>query len=230
MHHINRRTESCAPPARHRSATALLCCAAALLTLPACNALLPQGEAVGELRPVSLAGEAITVPSTFTTAIYSDQLDSDTSFYVSDRSVDELISGEFDVGQVVRIDVLWQPHPGKTPLDRSATNVSIRYVVFADGEVGIYEGGGFAITKKSLLSDKVSVAVLDASLRLGESTSGFNDLLGPTQLTGKFTATLDAATARRLHFTLSQRVTDALGETTLVDMDGTDSLRIATSK
>jgi len=215
---------------RCRDAVRRAAVAALLIVLTGCDVLSPQGRSVGELRPVSLAGEAVALPGTFNTAIYTEQLTSERSFYVSDRTVDELISGDFQTGQLIRIELLWNPHPGKTPLDPSATNVSIRYLVFANGELGVYEGGGFAIAKQSLLSDRMNVALLDAALRLSEATDGFHDLLGPTQLTGKFTATLDPAAAQRLHVTLSQRVTDALGETTLVQRMPDDARRIAASK
>lgn len=197
--------------------TALILFMLVAAILPGCGFLQASDSSVGNLQVASLGGDSIAVEGDYTTALYSDQLTTDTSVYVSDIPIDQLISGDFRSGQVVHVEKLWQPKAGKTPLDSSATNVSIRYVVFSEGEVGIYHGGGFATFKEHDDGRRVTVSVLDASLRLGESTPGFNDLLGPTQLVGNITAKLDRASARKVHFLLSQRVTDMLGESTLVD-------------
>lgn len=185
--------------------------------IPGCGIIQNSDSSVGTLQVASLGGDSIAVEGDYQTAVYSDQLTTDMSFYVSDVPLEQLISGDFRSGQVVHVEKLWQPQAGKTPLDSSATNVSIRYVVFSESEVGIYHGGGFATFKEHSGGVRVTVTVLDASLRLGESTPGFHDLLGPTQLVGNITAKLDRANARKLHFLLSQRVTDLLGESTLVD-------------
>ncbi len=195
--------------------TALVWCAA----LTGCDWSNPYGTSVGALRAVSLGDDPVTVRGDFTTAVYSDQLTNETSFYVTDLSVDVIYEQSFDTGQVLRIELLWEPKPGKTPLDKSATNVSLRYVIFADGEIGVYEGGGFALVNTIALTDRVTVSILDASLRLGPATPGFNDLLGPTRITGTFTADRDPQTTHRLHVLLSQRVTDELGTSTLVRND-----------
>ena len=187
-----------------------------LAALPGCGFLRVSDNPVGSLQVTSLGGDAVAVEGDYSTALYSDQLTTDASFYISDVSVDQLISGDFQTGQVVHVEKLWQPKAGKTPLDSSATNVSIRYVVFAHGEVGIYRGGGFATFQRHAGSTRVTVSMLDSSLRLSESTAGFRDLLGPTQMIGKVTAKLDRANTRKLHYLLSQRVTDMLGESTLV--------------
>lgn len=189
----------------------------AALVLPGCGMLRVADNSGGTLQAVSLGGDPVAVVCKDDTSVYSDQLATDTSVYVSDLPVDQLISGDFQTGQVVHIEKLWQPKAGKTPLDSAATDISIRYVVFSKGEVGIYSGGGFATFKKHVTSSRITVRVLDASLQLDQSTPGFHDLLGPTQITGTITATLDRGNARKLHFLLSQRVTDMLGKSTLVD-------------
>lgn len=185
--------------------------------LGGCDVLRMNDGASQTLQAVSLGGDPVAIECKYATSIYSDQLSTDGSFYVSDVPVDQLLAGDFQTGQVVHIEKLWHPKAGKTPLDRAATDISIRYIVFAEGEVGIYAGGGFATFKKHITSDRITVQVLDASLRLERSTDGFRDLLGPTEITGTLTAELNHANARKLHFLLSQRVTDLLGESTLVD-------------
>ena len=60
------------------------------------------------------------------------------------------------------------------------------------------------------------VSLRDASLTLLDSSDGFRDLLGPTQLTGTFTAVHDPRRCRQLHYAISQLVTDALGRSRFV--------------
>ncbi len=56
----------------------------------------------------------------------------------------------------------------------------------------------------------------DASLTLLDSTEGFRDVLGPTKLTGTFTAVHDPRRCRQLHYAISQIVTNALGRSRFV--------------
>lgn len=209
------------PAARRCAAPALVTVllANAAVTLCGCNWTNPYGTSVSDIRATSLTDDPVSVTGDFTTAVYSDQLTSELSFYVSDLEADDLINGDMDNGQVLRIELLWEPKPGKTPLDSSATNIALRYVIFADGEVGLYEGGGFALTNRVSFTERITISMLDSSLRLSDSTPGFRDLLGPTRITGTFTASLDRHTTHRLHVLLSQRVTDALGHSTLVMRD-----------
>lgn len=186
------------------------------LGLGGCDWANPYGPSLGELRVRSLGEQDVVVRGDYTTAVYSRSLTNDISFYVSELTAEQIADRSFDTGQVLRVELLWQPRPGKTPLDKSATNVSLRYVILADGEVGIYEGGGFALVNMIALTDRATVSISDASLRLKSSTPGFNDLLGPTQLTGTFTAKLDPDMTHRMHVLLSQYVTDELGASTLV--------------
>jgi hypothetical protein len=119
-------------------------------------------------------------------------------------------------GQILHIQLLWVPLAGSTPMDPTATNASIRYVVIADGEVGIYAGAGFAVPADDLTDNTVGISLRDASLRLQQSTSGFNDLLSPAQLSGGFTALRDEQKTKQMNRHASQLVTNAFGKTTLV--------------
>ncbi len=114
-------------------------------------------------------------------------------------------------------------------MDSSATNVSIRYIVFAVGEVGIYGGAGFAMPHGTIGEGTVSLSLRDASLTLLDSTDGFVDLLSPARLTGKLTANLDRNQSQRMAWAVNQIVTNALGYTRLVGStpptDGTKATR-----
>ena len=101
-------------------------------------------------------------------------------------------------------------------MDSSATNVSIRHIIIADGEVGVYGGAGFAMPRGEPGKKKLPIALKDGTVRLLESTDGFNDLLSPAKITGDFTAYLQPETARMIHRAISQLVTNALGKSRLV--------------
>ncbi len=119
-------------------------------------------------------------------------------------------------GQVLHIELLWEPKPGATPMDSSATNASIRHIVIAGGEVGVYGGAGFASPRGKPGKPRLTISLRDASLTLLEASAGFTDLLSPARLTGRFTAVHDPRKSRELHYAVSQIVTNALGRSRFV--------------
>lgn len=171
---------------------------------------------VGSLSVQSLGDSPVQLATDFTTSVFAHDPDADTSFWLSDVSVDDLLAGRVESGQIVHIDLLWVPKAGSTPMDNSATNASIRYIVISHGQVGLYVGAGFALPKNDLNADSVTIFLRDASLELIESTEGFIDLLTPAQLSGRFSAQRNSEQVRELQVSLSQFVTDALGKTRFV--------------
>ena len=154
----------------------------------------------------------------YITAVFAGHDATETSIFLADVSADELLSGEVGVGNVVHIDLLWLPKAGSTPMDSSATNASIRYIVIAEGEIGVYGGAGFAVPHGKTGAAILRISLEDASLTLLESTDGFVDHLSPARLSGKFTAGLDELRTRQLQFAISQLVTNALGRTRVVSL------------
>ena len=104
-------------------------------------------------------------------------------------------------------------------LEFDSANVTIRYVVFVDGEVGIYGGAGFALPRGKAGDRSMGVDVGEASVELLDRTDGFVDVLGPARVTGSFTARLDDGQIRQLRHAVNQMVTNALGRTRLVDAE-----------
>lgn len=186
--------------------------AISLLTLSACVSARPSGS----LRAVSLGNDPVYLPAEYVTAVYGDHDSAETSFILADVPVAQLLSGEVDCANIVHLDLLWSPEPGATPMDRSATNVSIRYIVFADGEVGVYGGAGFALPHGKTGRQRLTLSLRDASMTLLDSSDGFVDLLSPARLDGKFTADLDDFRTKQIQYAVSQLVTDALGHTRIV--------------
>jgi len=201
----------------------------ALLVLLPPAAGCASGRQSGNLRAESLGADPVFLDRDFTTSVYAKLNSTETSFFLTDVPIVDLLAGNISMGIVVHLDLLWVPSAGATPMDSSATNVSIRYIVFAVGEVGIYGGAGFAMPHGTIGEGTVSLSLRDASLTLLDSTDGFVDLLSPARLTGKLTANLDRNQSQRMAWAVNQIVTNALGYTRLVGStpptDGTKATR-----
>ena len=188
-------------------------------------ALLPpaagcmSGRLSGTLRAESLGGDPVFLDLEFTTSVYARLNSTETSFFLTDIPLGNLLAGNVSTGTVVHLDLLWHPSAGETPIDSSATNVSIRYIVFAEGEVGVYGGAGFAMPKGTAGDTMMSLRLRDASLMLLDSTDGFVDLLSPARLTGRLTAVLDRHRSQQMAWAVNQIVTNALGYTRLVEKE-----------
>ncbi len=147
-----------------------------------------------------------------------------TSLILSTVSLDRLADRDFDQAEVVHVEFLWQPRAGRTPVSSDATNLSIRYVVLVDDQVGLYGGGGFGWPRGTAGDPGFGVTISGSNLALLDSTDGFRDLLTPARLAGQLEARLDETTAIRLRDVISQIVTDGLGRTRWVDATAPDDL------
>lgn len=194
----------------------LLMMACALAALPPTAGCTAGRSPSGMLRAESLSGDRVVLVGRYVTAVYADHQSTETSFFLSDVPLAQILSGEVSEGHVVHLDLLWVPQPGTTPMDSQATNASIRYIVIAGDEVGIYGGAGFAVPHGQIGQNSLSISLRDASLTLIDSTDGFHDLLSPARLSGSFTATLDVQQTRQIHHAVSQIVSNALGRTRFV--------------
>lgn len=187
-----------------------------LLSLAALLAGCQATGGGGELTVRSIGEDPVQLAGAFDRAFYLHNRLAESSFLLSDVSPDDLAAGNIRFAQVLHVGLLWQPEPGKTPMDRSATNISLRYIVLADGEVGVYGGGGFAVFSGTLGEDDIDMTIRSSSLRLIEATEGFHDALGAARITGLFHAVLDEDRARQVQFGISQLVTNALGRSRMV--------------
>ena len=135
-----------------------------------------------------------------------------------------LIAGPVDQPtQAVHLSLAWEAQAGKTPVSDRATNAVLRYVVFRDGEVGVYGGAGSVSLGSSPGAASLSVSVRSAAMRLLDASEGFKDELGLAGASGSFTVTRDDAAALRLRRALRTLVTQHLGYPRLVDSLPQDS-------
>ncbi len=185
----------------------LSACAIALIsTIPGCDSV----KQVGSMRIQSLDADPVAIDAKYTTAFYAHGGSVESSFILSDVPLEKLLKSKVSNGHILHVQMLWIPKPGSTPMDSSATNVSLRYIIMSNGELGLYTGAGFAIPQDKMGSDLVEIDLRSASLTLTDSTPGFVDLLTPAKLTGDFTATLNDQRTQQMRSALRRIINSAL--------------------
>lgn len=174
-----------------------------LALLPGCSFF--QGDA-GNLTLRSQAPSGSTLQGNFTTSIYRFDSANHLTIILLDGPIENPV-------QALTVRMFWQPSAGKTPIDPTATNATVNYVIFTGSqgqEMGLYSGAGFLFPYDEPGDSSLSLGLWDANLLLTDRTTAFQDLLGPALLSGKFTAQRDDANTqdliRRLNLLVSQRL------------------------
>lgn len=181
-------------------------CCLAVIALAGCSI-----EPGGLVEAVGSGDTAARLPSQFTTGTYSVE-PAATTVVFSDIPYEELADGTAKDGRFLHIEVLWRPRAGRTPIETSSTNLSIRFVVVSNGEVGVYVGGGFGWIKGGREGDgALGLDIIGSSISLIDKTPGFVDLLSPATLIGELGALRNAENARATRRAASQFVTNRLG-------------------
>jgi len=101
-------------------------------------------------------------------------------------------------GNLSRVHVFLNPRAGYTPIDYTASNASFTHIVVSGEVYGVYTGAGFVLPSTTPGESSFSGYTNGANLKLASSTAGFEDMLGPTEVTGRVSATRDDATAEKL--------------------------------
>jgi len=123
--------------------------------------------------------------SRFPTQFYNGNETNIADFYLTDlpASVWEQGGDVSDLeGNIVHIHMFVVPKAGQTPIQRTASTSTVRWLVLSKGRVGVYGGGGFFSESGDVGDKKFGGTLYDASLRLIRSTPGFTDPLGPSVL------------------------------------------------
>ena len=181
---------------------------AAVLLLTSAGCSFTPG---GSVETVGSGDTAVRLVSEFANGTYSIE-SAQTTVVFSDIPYEELAKGTATDGRFLHIEILWRPRPGRTPIESSSTNLSIRFVVVSHGEVGVYVGGGFAwITGGKPADTELELDITGASVSLVDKTPGFVDLLSPATLVGELGAQKNAENARATRRAASQFVTNKLG-------------------
>lgn len=113
--------------------------------------------------------------------------------------------------QVVQLRMHWRPRAGRTPVDRTSTNTSVRYIIFSGGAAGMYSGAGFLFPRNMPGKDRFRAELRTTSARLVDASESFVDPLGLAEISGDFSVRRDDAAVLRLVRVVERRLEDRLG-------------------
>ncbi len=178
------------------------------------------GRQSADLRLESLASdEPVVVAAEYQTVWHRYRDRNTVTIIASDLPADQLLAGDFGSGQVICIDMFWNPKPGATPIDERATNCSIRQVLFAEDQVGLYGGAGFLLPRSSVDGGAFRADLSDSTLRLLESSDRFMDRLGVARLAGEFVSRRADDEVSEFAVVLNSEVSRRLGRISFVVTD-----------
>lgn len=101
-------------------------------------------------------------------------------------------------GVLLHITMFIEPKSGKTPIATTAVSGTVRCIVLAKGEVGVYGGGGFVDISGSTGDATIDATLSRATLRPLRATPGFRDRLGACTLDASIDAAFATAKVERL--------------------------------
>jgi hypothetical protein len=136
-----------------------------------------------------------------TTRLYMASDRNTADFYLTDIPLATLRDPTQDAqlrGVLVHIHMFVAPRAGETPIDDTACSVSIRQLVLAGDQRGLYGGGGFLLPRGTAGKPGYGGRVSNATLRLVGATPGFSDRIGPGLFNADFGADRDERVAREV--------------------------------
>ncbi len=154
----------------------------------------------GDLAVRSMEHGGMISP-TFTTIAYTARGVESADIYLTDLSPADLDPGtplDSITGHLIHIHVFLIPKAGKTPIDRNASNVTVRHIVFVRGAIGMYAGGGFLLTQGRPGDATFGGSLRDATLKVVDMSPTFHDALGAGRMRGVVRAPLDEGAASRI--------------------------------
>ena len=178
--------------------------ASMVLSLAGCNALRGGGGSGGTSTIISDTTGSV-YETNLRTRVYTYHDDNTADIYLTDLT-DAQLTAFFQTnadwsqisGTIVHVHLFLDPRPGKTPIEPTAANASIRYGIISNGQIGIYDGAGFMLPGQKPGNKSISGTFQAAPLRLSRATPGFADPLTPARLDLSFDAKLDVAASPEL--------------------------------
>ncbi len=145
--------------------------------------------------------ESVVDAAALPVAVYATPDGNTADIYLTNLSQPQLDPGgslEGASGRLIHLHLFLTPKAGSTPIATSACSVTVRHIVIADGEVGIYAGGGFLAPRTRVGAEEFISEVNGATLRLTGKTGGFQDALGPATFEATVAAQHSESQARRI--------------------------------
>jgi hypothetical protein len=180
-----------------RTTAAFLLLLLVLPSLGGCSAIgltarSTRGEFVSDEQPHKLTPR-------FATRVYHAEDANAADMIFSDLDADTLrdrAAWATTSGQILHARMFIQPRAGRTPIEPTACSVTLRYIVLAGGEYGLYAGGGFLLPDGKPEGNRFSGTIYNANLRLVSATPGFGDLIGSGRMSLSFRVKRDEETTR----------------------------------
>jgi len=176
----------------------------------------------GSISMVSTT-EATRLDASFRTAVYRYQDENTADLYFSDLTMEQLeaiASGRSrsevapEGGQILHIHLFLTPRAGRTPIEFTASNVTLTHIVLSADAVGVYGGGGFLLPSRTFAvepgRDRFGGDMRNATVRFLGSSDGFADQIGSGSLNGSLSARLDPQSASRIASLMSSLTRHAL--------------------
>lgn len=126
------------------------------------------------------------------TRIYHLRDENTADVYLSDLSEDDLLAelkladsfSDLPPCTITHLYLFIVPKAGRTPIDYSASDMTIEQIIAAGGAAGYYGGGGFLLPNGSIEGRGFSGKVNGATIRFLGGTDGFEDLIGSGVVSG----------------------------------------------
>ncbi len=138
----------------------------------------------------------------YSAAVYRSVDENTLDVYLTDLPMERLIEAAegrlttpLPAGNITRVHLFLNPRAGYTPIDFTASNASITHIVVSGEVYGVYTGAGFVLPSTTPGESTFSGKTSGANLRLSATTPGFEDRLGPSEVTGRISAVRDDAKA-----------------------------------
>ncbi|MFO0785182.1 MAG: hypothetical protein U0573_02440 [Phycisphaerales bacterium] len=133
-------------------------------------------------------------------AYYSSDVNT-ADFFLSDLPPETFADGadltQFS-GSLIHVHMFLAPKAGSTPIEFTASSATVRQLVLAEGQMGMYSGGGFLLPSGTAGDSSFGGTLRGASMRLTARTPGFVDRLGSSQFASGLSVPKDVSRAKRM--------------------------------
>ena len=128
--------------------------------------------------------------------------------FMSDRALNELEKTDFskinkDI-EICHVRMFIAPRAGHTPIQSTACNTIINFIILTPGAAGEYSGAGFMIPELSSDYRHFRGSLIDGRTNLIRKTGTFQDLLGTGSPEGTIEAVNDPAMVRRFELVMEK--------------------------
>lgn len=174
----------------HCRATVLLAMCSGAACLAGCSSIGGGGSP----RAASTSPEGGSLSLDLPTRCFTARDGNWADFYLTDLPAEVFHAGADAStmrGTIFHLHMFLNPKAGRTPLSPSASTCIVRVLVIADGQIGVYGGGGFMSRGGGVDEASLTARLRAGTLELTRATPGFADALGQAVVSGTFSCPRD---------------------------------------